>query len=62
MVRKLSIALIWIGGIATGAGFVARVAFALDPRPASIFLSIAFAIFLIGMILFILSNIFLPKP
>lgn len=60
--RKLSIALIWIGGIATGAGFVARVGFALDPSPASIFLSIAFAIFLIGMILFILSNIFLPKP
>lgn len=58
MVRKFSVALIWIGGIATGAGFVARVALQIDPRPASVFLSAAFAIFMIGMVLFIFSNLF----
>lgn len=60
--RKLSVALIWVGGIAIGAGFVARVAFQLDPSPVSVFLSAAFAVFLTGMVLFIVSNLFPPKP
>ncbi|MDI3327067.1 MAG: hypothetical protein QJR06_00805 [Alicyclobacillaceae bacterium] len=61
MLRKLSIALIWIGGLATGIGFIARVGLHLDPHSASVLPSAAFVVFLVGMVLFVLDNLFLRR-
>jgi hypothetical protein len=54
LLRKLSIFLLWTGGILVGAEFVAKMVFSATLPGTPIF----FAVFFVGMVLFVLANYF----